>query len=957
MLSFQDMLNHHTGDNDQDRKPDHSSEPLINRRDFFKASAFGAILAWSDEASAAKDQRLKETAEVGNDLSAAGTVRTICTYCSLGCGLVSRTTGSDIIDLAGDPEHPINAGKLCLRGQAQAGYANYYLIPGHSGPNKARATKLSYRPKAGRAWQDISWDKSLRDIVKRIKDTRDKYFITSEGGSTVNRADAIAVICGQDASNEAAYLIQKLSRALGVIDVHSESWEQSGAVTCALAATFGLPVSSGEMSKLADSGLIIDLGANLAESQPVAMRFIRMAQDNGARYIYVDTRLGRSAVAGRSAVIRPGTLLAFIAGLIAYLIDHRIYDEAFIAASTDASFLVDPNYALTDGLFSGYRVKERRYDSNAWSYQIEQLPGQPAPSIKSDPSIINDSCVLNIIKRHFLRYDPETVAKITGLSSEEFAAIAEAVAEAVRNGQPVGTVLSGQLLDNAGTQTAKAAVMLGLLLGDPLKPGAGLFIAHEGGNAQGIIDQGVWPQSLPGYQLAPLEAMTPDLNSYFGPHPDAWLTNRGESLISYLKAIYGDFAQPQNAFAYELLPKQPEVGNLSITGMFQRMLEGKIKGLILWSADPVVSTANANIVLEALQRLDWLIVIDSWPNRTAEFWKHVSAGNKTGTEIFFIPTALPFECGASVTTAGQRIQLCRSIIDPPSGVMTMAEIADELYRSLRSAYSTILGKFPEAITNLKWDYASNRLVEDVAREMSGYFLIDGRPIINAGDLRADGSTACGNCAYAGFYDDVYGSSGAGYRIRPPDIQLSTLLPTQEPRYRLFTRKIKDGPLPEYYEPPESPVRNILSDEQHDPVLLISKTAKLAKPGSKEFPILISIFSLSEHYLDGRASLRNPWLAETSPDFFVELSPELANELRAGTGDTVTIFNNRGSIKAKAQVTSRIKPLIIGDVVIHYASVPWHWGSKGSAILELAADAVDPNSMTSISRSFLANITK
>jgi formate dehydrogenase major subunit len=163
----------------------------------------------------------------------------------------------------------------------------------------------------------------------------------------------------------------------------------------------------------------------------------------------------------------------------------------------------------------------------------------------------------------------------------------------------------------------------------------------------------------------------------------------------------------------------------------------------------------------------------------------------------------------------------------------------------------------------------------------------------------------------------------------------------------------DGPLPTHYEPLESPVGNELYPEVGaSPIALTWDRAgnRMATPHDPRYPVVASTFRLTEHHTAGPMSRNLPWLAELQPEMFCELDPVLARERGISDGDWMTIFTERAEIEARAKVTHRIRPLRIGERVVHQISLPWHWGSyttneqgvTGDAANDLVPLTGDPN---------------
>jgi formate dehydrogenase major subunit len=132
----------------------------------------------------------------------------ICPYCGVGCGLIAQTKGGKLINVEGDPDHPINQGALCSKGEAV-----FEVVT-----TPRRLKKVHYRAPGSDHWEEKSLDWALSTLAQRIKATRDASFITkSPGGVTVNRTETLASIGGAAINNEECYLNVKLARALGIV--------------------------------------------------------------------------------------------------------------------------------------------------------------------------------------------------------------------------------------------------------------------------------------------------------------------------------------------------------------------------------------------------------------------------------------------------------------------------------------------------------------------------------------------------------------------------------------------------------------------------------------------------------------------------------------------------------------------------------------------------------------------
>ena len=186
----------------------------LSRREFLKASGAGmgglVLLGAVGSEKVPKAIPLKK--------QPYGETYTICCYCGVGCGALATATpdGTQVLNVEGNPDHPINEGTLCSKGQA---LAQFHTVNGTYNPN--RVTKPLYRAPWSDTWQEIDWDTAINEIAKKIKKTRDDNWldsVTVNGKSyTVNRTDAIASFGGGELDNEECYALVKMLRALGMV--------------------------------------------------------------------------------------------------------------------------------------------------------------------------------------------------------------------------------------------------------------------------------------------------------------------------------------------------------------------------------------------------------------------------------------------------------------------------------------------------------------------------------------------------------------------------------------------------------------------------------------------------------------------------------------------------------------------------------------------------------------------
>ena len=177
----------------------------ISRRNFLKGSglAAGTLALSGKKAKASADAPHLRTK--GLQVST-----TVCPYCAVGCGMLVHTKNGKIVNIEGDPEHPINQGALCSKGSALFQVAN----------NERRLSKVQYRAAGSDKWEEKSWDWTMNRIAELMKDSRDKNFVKTETRDgktyTVNRNEGMAFLGGAALDSEECYLWSKFSRAMGV---------------------------------------------------------------------------------------------------------------------------------------------------------------------------------------------------------------------------------------------------------------------------------------------------------------------------------------------------------------------------------------------------------------------------------------------------------------------------------------------------------------------------------------------------------------------------------------------------------------------------------------------------------------------------------------------------------------------------------------------------------------------
>jgi formate dehydrogenase major subunit len=521
---------------------------------------------------------------------------------------------------------------------------------------------------------------------------------------------------------------------------------------------------------LKNSDCILIMGSNAAENHPISFKYVTEAQERGAKLISVDPRFTRtSAKADIYAPLRSGTDIAFLGGLIKYIIDKRLYSEEYLLANSDASFLVGEGFDFKNGLFSGYDAGKRAYDASKWAYQLD-ADGVP----KRDLTLQDPRCVFQLLKSHYARYTPERVSKITGTPEKDLLAVWKTYAATGEKGK-AGTIMyaMGWTQHTVGVQNIRSMSIIQLLLANMGMAGGGVNALRGESNVQGSTDQALLFHIIPGYMATPATNW-PKLEDYLkrraksnDPLSANWWQNEPKYMVSLLKAFFGDSAVKENEFGYQWMPKLDAGKAYSWLDLFDVMYNGRIKGFFAWGMNPACSGANAGKTRAAMAKLDWLVNVNLFDNETGSFWRGPGLNPaKVKTEVFMLPACVSVEKEGSITNSGRWMQWRyqgpkRLGESRPDGDIILA-----LGNKLKNLYQKEGGAFPDPILNLKWDYADSHGEFDphkVAKQINGYFLDDvkvGETVYKKGTLvpsfaflQANGTTSSGNWIYCGSYTE------------------------------------------------------------------------------------------------------------------------------------------------------------------------------------------------------------
>jgi len=516
-----------------------------------------------------------------------------------------------------------------------------------------------------------------------------------------------------------------------------------------------------------NANLIIVMGGNSAEAHPVGFRWVIEAKtQNHAKLIVIDPRFTRTAsVADLYVPIRSGTDIAFLSGVIRYLLANNKVNREYVLAYTNASLLVHPDFAFDDGLFTGYDAAKRSYDKSTWAYQLDD-----AGHARRDDSLTDPRCVWNLLKAHVDRYTPEMVETLCGTPKDAFLAVCGHLADTAAPDLTTSFLYAlGWTQHSVGSQNIRTMAMIQLLLGNIGMAGGGVNALRGHSNIQGLTDIGLLSTSLPGYLTMPSEK-EPTLAEHLAknttkPLLDGQLNywgNYPKFFVSLMKAFWGDNARQDNDWGYGWLPKWDK--GYDVLQYFELMHQGRVNGYLCQGFNPVAAFPNKNKVVASLSKLKFLVIMDPLVTDTSTFWKNHGEQNEVDTasiktEVFRLPTTCFAEEEGAIVNSGRWLQWHWKGADGPGEAIPDTEILAGIFQQLKTLYAKDGGAFAEPIQNLSWAYG-NPLAprpDELAKEMNGKALADlpdpknpGQFLAKKGELlpgfallQDDGSTSSG----------------------------------------------------------------------------------------------------------------------------------------------------------------------------------------------------------------------
>ncbi len=509
----------------------------------------------------------------------------------------------------------------------------------------------------------------------------------------------------------------------------------------------------------------------MAECHPVGFRWVMKAKERGATIIHVDPRFTRtSAVADIHVPIRAGTDIAFLGGIVNYILSRDRYFHEYVVNYTNAPAIISEEFKDTedfDGLFGGWDGEKGAYDRKSWMYEgvdTEARPKQPVQPSHTDPTLQHPRCVFQILKRHFSRYTARMVEDVCGTPADLFLKVAETLCRnSGRERTSAFCYAVGWTQHSVGVQYIRTAAIVQLLLGNMGRPGGSIMALRGHASIQGSTDIPTLYNLLPGYLAMPKALHDKDFDTWVQANesPSGWWGEYRKYAVSLLKAYYGDKAAAENGWCFDHLPML--TFDHSHMNTVADMADGKVKGYFVMGENPVVGSMNGPMQREGLRKLEWLVVRDLNLIETADFWRsapEIERGEvKTEdiqTEVFFFPAAAHTEKDGSFTNTQRLLQWHHKAIRPPGDCQSELDFIYKLGLRLQELYKDSTLERDKAIQDLTWTYPTegpkNEIVaEAVLKEINGYTIADGKPVPGFGSLKDDGTTASGCWIYSGSY--------------------------------------------------------------------------------------------------------------------------------------------------------------------------------------------------------------
>ncbi len=538
--------------------------------------------------------------------------RTVCTHCSVGCGIIAEVQNGVWTGQEPDFASPLNLGAHCAKGASAREH-------GHG----EKRVKYPMKLENGK-WMRLSWDDAINQIGDKLLSIREQ-----------SGPDAVWWCGSSKSNNEGSYLQRKFAAFWGTNNIDHQARICHSTTVAGVANTWGYGAMTNSYNDMHLCKSMLFVGSNAAEAHPVAMQHILRGKENGAKMIVVDPRFTRTAAhADQHVRIRSGTDVPFIYGLLWHIFENGWEDKEY--------------------------VRQRVYG-------------------------------LDEVREEVRKFDPKTVADVTGVPEAEMRRAAQTLAE----NRP-GTIVwcMGGTQHHIGNNNTRAYCILQLALGNIGKSGGGANIFRGHDNVQGATDVGPNCHTLPGY---------------YGLSEGAWKhwARVWDVDFEWLKGRF-DMREKYDAGGGKM------AFTMNIPGMpVSRWIDGVLEDkanlsqadncrAIFFQGHAVNSQSRGPEMRKALEKLEMVVISDPYPTHLAVL------GNKRDG-VYLLPTCTQYETYGSRTASNRSLQWHEKIVDP---LFESKPDHTILYLMARK-----LGFADEMFKNIKIN-GEEPLIEDVLREIN-----------------------------------------------------------------------------------------------------------------------------------------------------------------------------------------------------------------------------------------------
>ncbi|HRX15231.1 MAG TPA: molybdopterin-dependent oxidoreductase [Spirochaetota bacterium] len=670
----------------------------------------------------------------------SNSIRSFCPFCSLNCAVKIYYTDTKITSVQPEKKSFESNGRICPKAHMLREMFN-------------RPDIISF-PLVREAGSDVFLKTDYSDVLNRcaetINRTREETFITESSGFKINSFSGAAVIAGDKIGCEDAYVINKFSRVIGISRVGSGALIRHNSSVMALCSTFGIAAQHNPVYDIVNSDVVFIIGANPARTNTMQLCSIQEARKRGATIIVADPIAGETAaLADIYLPLLPGTDTILLCGLIRYLLHNNRYDAEYLRDNTDASFLVNESFLVNaDGTFSGYNA-ESAYDTLTWSYIIDER-GNP----RTDSSMKKINCVFQILKKSYSAYTPDNVLNMTGLGADLFLKAAETLASVSLPAKSCSVIFGGGFTQSSGGQGVRAVSILQLLCGNTGIAGGGIYGINDRSNQQGVSDQiGNW-NCLPGYLPIPDSSkMENDYESYIKNNSkksnDFSVSNYWNNFQGYFESqmrCWFKSISPEKAFS--ILPRGSS--NYSFSKLLDDVGKGSIKGLIVFDEDIFAAPVSENRIINALNKLSWIIMFVSNQNRLSRLIGKLSFSKNASVILVPLPSYINSEM--HFVSSDRRFNAYDGSAVFKRGAAMYPQIAFALQgiaKKIAEIHKANGGVFSDPIIDSEWRYST---IKSIAKELGGVNRANGSSDNNIEQVFSE-SYVCGNWLYSDIIGD------------------------------------------------------------------------------------------------------------------------------------------------------------------------------------------------------------